>query len=192
MTGLPFGFTVRVPDSWYRFEVARAGELAGLVDARIEAVPALRPHRDALVRALRAVAGLAARHGALLGAAMTGRRLCVEGPVMATLMVLHTSGRLDLDGDVIEAIAATGPAGRTVRLVELPAGRAVRVSGTSDVVFAQTLIPIPGGHGVLDLVLTSPHASLAEPMLDLFDAISATLAWSEPALVPSQKSEQGK
>ena len=41
----------------------------------------------------------------------------------------------------------------------------------------QTLIPIPGTEDVLNVVLTSPLASMAEGLLDLFDAISATLAW---------------
>ena len=106
------------------------------------------------------------------------------------------------DRDEVEAIAgqltAVAPAEgsstwRRVGVVELPAGRAVRVAGVEtselgsrslDCVVMQTLIPVPGGRGVLDVVLTSPQVELAEGMLDLFEAISATLAWSSvtPAL----------
>lgn len=193
MADLPFGFTVRVPASWYEFDVWRAGrtgDLARLVDARVRAAPALAPHRAVLLKVLREIADLAARHGAVFGAAMTDHLEDV-GTVLATLMVLHTDG---LPGaNTVEEIAAGivavppapgTPAWRGVEIVELEAGRAVRVtgieSGELESVVTQTLIPVPGGHGVLDLVLTSPHLGLAEPMLDLFDAISATLAWSDP------------
>ncbi|SEH00446.1 hypothetical protein SAMN05444920_116181 [Nonomuraea solani] len=194
MADLPFGFTVRVPESWYEFDVWRAGrtgDLARLVDARVAATPGLAPHRPVLLKVLREVADLAARHGAVFGAAMTDHVEDV-GTVLATLMVLHTGGQADPAGNTVEAIASgivTAPprpdttAWRDVEIVELRAGRAVRVtgveSGQTEAVVTQTLVPVPGGHGVLDLVLTSPHLGLAEPMLELFDAISATLAWSE-------------
>ncbi|MEV4069763.1 hypothetical protein ACGFJC_15820 [Nonomuraea fuscirosea] len=193
MADLPFGFTVRVPESWYAFDVWRAGrtgDLARLVDARVAAEPVLAPHRPVLLKVLREVADVAARNGAVFGAAMTDHVEDV-GTVLATLMVLHTQGRAG--GDTVEEIAAGvvavpptpgTPVWRDVGIVELAAGRAVRVTGVEpgeiDSVVMQTLVPVPGGHGVLDLVIASPHLSLTEPMLDLFDAISATLAWSDP------------
>ncbi|MEV5895683.1 hypothetical protein [Nonomuraea fuscirosea] len=193
MADLPFGFTVRVPESWYEFDVWRAGrtgDLARLVDARVAAEPVLAPHRPVLLKVLREVADVAARHGAVFGAAMTDHVEDV-GTVLATLMVLHTQGRAE--GDTVEEIAAGvvavpptpgTPVWRDVEIVELAAGRAVRVTGVEPgeiaSVVMQTLVPVPGGHGVLDLVIASPHLSLTEPMLDLFDAISATLAWSDP------------
>ncbi|MCK2214918.1 hypothetical protein MF672_014150 [Actinomadura sp. ATCC 31491] len=183
----PFGFTVRVPDTWYAFDVLRAGrtgDLARLVDARVAAAPELAPHRPLLLKVLREVADLAARRGAVFCAAMTDHG--AGGAVLATLMALRTPGPQDPAGATPEAIAA-GLAGRGAELVELDAGRAVRVAdvrtggaGEPGAVTMQTLVPVPGGHGVLDLVLTSPHPELAEPLLDLFDAISATLAWSDP------------
>ncbi|MFI7705831.1 hypothetical protein [Nonomuraea sp. NPDC049480] len=195
MADLPFGFTVRVPESWYAFDTWRAGrtgDLARLVDARVSAAPELAPHRSVLVKVLREVADLAGRRGAVFGAAMTDHVEDV-GTVLATLMVLHTPGSPDPAGNTVEAIASGiiaipprqgTPAWRDVEIVEVDAGRAVRVTGVEageiEAVTMQTLIPVPGGHGVLDLVLTSPHLSLTEPMLDLFDAISATLAWSDP------------
>ncbi|MEV5496726.1 hypothetical protein AB0M50_15160 [Nonomuraea fuscirosea] len=193
MADLPFGFTVRVPESWYEFDVWRAGrtgDLARLVDARVAAEPVLAPHRPVLLKVLREVADVAAGNGAVFGAAMTDHVEDV-GTVLATLMVLHTQGRAE--GDTVEEIAAGvvavpptpgTPVWRDVGIVELAAGRAVRVTGVEpgeiDSVVMQTLVPVPGGHGVLDLVIASPHLSLTEPMLDLFDAISATLAWSDP------------
>jgi len=45
-------------------------------------------------------------------------------------------------------------------------------------VVLHTLIPVPGGDGVLNVVLASPQPQLSEPMLDLFRAISETFAWA--------------
>ncbi|WP_336212110.1 hypothetical protein [Nonomuraea sp. LPB2021202275-12-8] len=191
MAELPFGFTVRVPDSWYEFDVWRAGrtaDLARAVDARIAAAPSLAPHRPVLLKLLREVAELAGRHGAVFAATMTDHEEDA-GTVLATLMAFHTPGHPDPAGNTVEAIAADVVAipprdgthvWRDVRIVDGPAGRAVRVSGVeTGAVVMHTLVPAPGGDGVLDLVLTSPQLDLTEPMLDLFDAISATLAWSD-------------
>lgn len=195
MAELPFGFTVRVPESWYEFDIwrpGRGGDLARRVDARVAAAPDLAPHRSVLLKVLSEVADMVARRGAVFGAAMTDH---VEdiGTVLATLMVLHTPGSPDPAGNTVEAIAsgiiAIPPrhdtlSWRDVEIVEIDAGRAVRVTGVEsgeiEAVTMQTLIQIPGGRGVLDLVLTSPHLSLTESMLELFDAISATLARSDP------------
>ncbi len=59
-----------------------------------------------------------------------------------------------------------------------PAGAAGEMSSLS-VVSMQTLIPVPDGENILDIVLTSPRVDLTEGLLDLFDAISATLSWEE-------------
>jgi hypothetical protein len=47
-----------------------------------------------------------------------------------------------------------------------------------DSVVMQTLVPLPDGRQVLNVVLTSPQVQLAESLLDLFDAISGTLAFT--------------
>jgi hypothetical protein len=84
--------------------------------------------------------------------------------------------------------SAGSPDWREVTVVEMAAGRAVRVRGVSTtrstdgtvelaMVSMHTLIPVPGGEGGLNIVLTSPQTSLADPLMDLFDAISSTLAW---------------
>lgn len=194
MTDLPFGLSLRIPRSWYEFDVERAtrtAEVSRLVDTRVAAEPALAPHRSDLIKALREVAELALRQGAVFCAVMTDEQL------LATLMVFHTPGMPD--GNTVETIAAgvvasppqkDGPAWRAVRIVELATGPAVRVTGVDshdfDSVVMHTLLPGPDGDGVVDLVLASPHVGLTEPMLDLFDAISATLAWSDIANQPTR------
>ncbi|MGH3840214.1 MAG: hypothetical protein ACRDS0_02025 [Pseudonocardiaceae bacterium] len=194
----PRGFELRLPESWLEFDIWRAtrtGDLPRLLDARIAEHPELKPYRGALVKALRQAAGEAERNDAVFCAAMSE---LVEdaGMLAATVMVFQTDGRLDPADNTVEAIASQltsiapieGAAQwRRVGIVEIPAGRAVRVQGVEPVdlgaqsvhcVVMQTLIPVPHGSGVLNVVATSPQVELAEPMLDLFDAISSTLTWS--------------
>lgn len=197
----PVGFELRLPESWLEFDVWRAtrtGDLSRLLDARIAADPELKPYRGALVKALRQAASEAERHGALFCAAMSE---LVEdaGMLAATVMVFQTDGTLDPADNTAEVIASRltsvapieGAARwRRVDVVEIPAGRAVRVQGVEavdlggrsvDCVVMQTLVPVPDGPGVLNVVATSPQVELAESMLDLFDAISSTLTWSTTA-----------
>lgn len=190
-------FTLRVPPSWWEFDVWRAtrtGDLARHVDARIAEQPRLRRHRGPLLRALRQAAADAEHQGALTCAVMGE---LVDGDALAAvLMAVQTHGSPDPEGNTPAAIAgqltATGkqpgsPYWRNVTLVELPAGPAVRIRGveavtsgarTLDCLVMHTLTPFPDGQGLLDIVLTSPQTHLAGPMFDLFDAISGTLAWS--------------
>lgn len=194
----PRGFELRLPESWLEFDVWRAtrtGDLPRLLDARIAQQPELKPYRGALVKALRQAASEAERRGALFCAAISE---LVEdaGMLAAIVMVLQTDGALDPADNTPQVIASQltsvapieGAAQwRRVDIVEISAGRAVRVQGVEavdlggqavDCVVMQTLIPVPDGSGVLNVVATSPQVELAEPMLDLFDAISSTLAWS--------------
>lgn len=194
----PSGFGLRVPESWVEFDAWRAtrtGDLARLMDARIAQSPELKPYRGGLLKALREAAGEAERHGALFCAAMTD---LVEdaGMLAATVMVFQSDPEPDPVNDTPEVIAgrvnSVSPTNgsapwRRVEIVEIPAGRAVRVAGVQtarlggqsvDCVVMHTLIPVPGGRGVLNVVLSSPQVELGEAMLDLFDAISSTLTWS--------------
>lgn len=198
------GFSLRVPDSWYEFDVRRAtrtGDLARLVDARIAVEPRLRPYRAALLKLLREVADRAERRGAVYCAAAPADE--PSGGVIATLLVFHTPGADDPKDNTVATIAAQlvavtparpGAPWRTVEIVRIPAGEAVRVraveparldgSGAVDSVTTQTLLPVPhvdddgSPAGVLNVVLTSPRVGLADPLLDLFDAISDTLQWT--------------
>jgi len=199
VTALPHGFTLRLPPSWVEFDVWRAtrtGDLGRVLDGHIARTPEVAPHRGVLLRLLREVAADAERKGALFCAVML-EPADDAAMLVASLMVLRTAGASDPAGNTVEVIAGQvsaiapsdgSPVWRNVEPVELPAGRAVRVRGVETVSLGdrepvacavmQTLLPVPGGKGVLNVVCTSPQVQLAEPMLDLFDAISGTLAWS--------------
>ena len=195
---IPVGFTLRLPESWLEFDIWRATrtkDLPRLLDARIEQDPELTRHRGVLLKALRQAATDAERQGAVFCAAMLDP---VEdaGMLVATVMVFHTDGAADPANNAPEVIASQvsavsqadgAPQWRRVAMVEIPAGRAVRVQGVEtvalgaralDCVVMQTLVPVPEGRGVLNVVLTSPQVELTESLLDLFDAISSTLTWS--------------
>ncbi len=196
----PPRFSLRVPETWFEFDVWRAtrtGDLARLVEQRLQELPELRPHRKVLLRGLRDLAEEAERSGAVYCAAAADR-LDDSQTVLTSLMVFSTDGMPEPALNTVEAIAAQihtvprtpgGTEWREVRLVRLEAGPAVRVrsltrqtdngSGTFALVSMQTLIPVPGTERVLNVVLSSPQDWLADSLLDLFEAISATLAWEE-------------
>jgi hypothetical protein len=193
-------FSLRIPETWFEFDVWRAtrtGDLARLVDQRLAELPELRPHRALILRGLRQLAEDAERRGAVYCAAAADR-IDEYGMLLASLMVFSTDGMPEPALNTVEAIAAQltasgpvegSPDWREVRVVDLTAGRAVRVRGvrtsSSDpdgsqslpLVSMQTLIPVPGSEAILDVVLTSPQVAFADGLLDLFDAISGTLAW---------------
>jgi hypothetical protein len=122
-----------------------------------------------------------------------------SGLLAASVMVMQNDGPPDPADNTVEVIAGQvtsiapsepGAPWRQVEIVEIPAGRAVQVKGMepavagrpeSQIVSMITLIPVPGGGGVVSIVLMSPQIELAEPMLDLFDAISSTFGWSNVA-----------
>jgi hypothetical protein len=192
-------FSLRIPETWFEFDIWRAtrtGDLSRMVDQRIEALPQLGPHRSAILRGLRQLAKDAEQAGAVYCAAAADR-VADDGTFLASLMVFSTAGTAEPALNTPEAIAAQitavppsagSPDWREVQIIELPIGRAVRVRGlrtttspdggqSLPIVSMQTLIPIPGSEGVLNVVLSSPLVSLTEGLLDLFDAISSTLNW---------------
>jgi len=65
-------------------------------------------------------------------------------------------------------------AGREVGVVDLPAGRAVRVVGPTSLDFH---VVLPGGTGYLTLSFSAPIVGMAGPMLRLCEAIAGSLHW---------------
>jgi hypothetical protein len=184
-------FTLRVPDSWYEFapwRAAHTGDLARLVDARIGTAPWLAPHRQTLLRLLHEAGEQARQQGALLCAVLADQ-VGTES-LLATLTVLRTPGQLDAALNTAEAIAAQLPG---ARVVDLPAGRAARLDGLQPLAGAdgpveyavsQTFVPLPDGSGVLDIVLTSPQAELADDWFEVSDAVARTLTWVDVEVPP--------
>jgi hypothetical protein len=72
---------------------------------------------------------------------------------------------------------------RDVTLIDLPAGRSVRVrrySGrldTPESAIQEVFVPVPGGGWWLLFVFAAPFGPLVQAITKLFDAICATLRW---------------
>ncbi|MGW5562739.1 hypothetical protein ACWEWD_04875 [Streptomyces tendae] len=65
---------------------------------------------------------------------------------------------------------------RTVSVVELAAGPAVRVVGTTTLDFH---VGMPGGIGYLTLCFSAPVAGMSAPMEQLCEAVAGSLRWVE-------------
>jgi len=198
----PSRFSLRVPPSWVQFDIGRAtrtGDLTRIVDDHLTRLPNLRSHRRDILKALRRLAEEAEQAGAVTCAAAVDE----DGAVLATLAVFLTDGMPETALNTVPAIAAQIPATprpdpasdgegradwREVRVIEIPAGEAVRVSSISTlegdpsaapvrIVAMETLLPMPGRDRVLNVVLTSPQTEVADGLLDLFGLITETLAW---------------
>lgn len=198
------GYTLVVPDDWFSIELepGRAErDVARLVNrqfAGIDNAPHLKAQarRDLMERAEAA--------GKAGGVEMFLSLMQVAGvPIAASLttyLVPPPASAVSPD----ELAAALARDGDQVTVVDLPAGRAVRVvrdsaappewSGNSapvpgqagpeapaaalDSREVQVFVPVPGGGAWLLLAFAAPLAPLAPAMTGLFDAVSQTLRWS--------------
>jgi hypothetical protein len=75
-------------------------------------------------------------------------------------------------GDGRDVTIVNLPAGRSVRVLRFPAANDKRGSTVHEV-----FVPVPGSAWWLLLAFATPIGPLARPLSDLFDAISATLRW---------------
>lgn len=194
------GFSVTVPSTWFEIELSpstRDASIRTLVDERVSEIEELRPHRATIVRLLRRQARDAWAAGARYCACMV--EPTDEGPITASATVSVVTGPLGTrpddpayaaalvaplrekepahDDDTWSRVAPVdvpggGPGARTWGLedVDLPDG-----AGWVRVVQMMQLVPVPGVNRVVILTCSSPVVALAEPLLDMFDAICGTL-----------------
>ncbi len=76
----------------------------------------------------------------------------------------------------IEAREGEDGGRREVGVVDLPAGRAVRVAGPTSL---DLHVVLPGGTGYLTLSFSAPVVGMSGPMLRLCEAIAGSLRWVE-------------
>jgi hypothetical protein len=183
-------FTIRIPDSWQSYDLS-GEELAARRAAVLGQMP--EPDRRAEVnrtfRELRTLLEGARRRGAVCAAGTVARH--DDGLLVASLAVFLLSaprGR-PLGLDELARQAGRGSAGRTVRravrAVRLPAaGDAARVIGVERVLVGRvhveqlvmhTILPLPPGDRLLLVSCASPNLMLADPLEELFAAITDTV-----------------
>jgi hypothetical protein len=198
------GYKLVVPDDWFSIELepgrAERG-IARLVNRQFAGI-SNAPHLKAQARReLMERAEAAAKAG---GVEMFLSMMQIAGvPIAASLttyLVPPPASAVSPD-DLAPALARDGD---RVTVVDLPAGRAIRIvrdsaappewSGSTAVVpgpagpavpagalvsrEVQVFVPVPGGGAWLLLAFAAPLAPLAPAMTRLFDAVSQTLRWS--------------
>jgi hypothetical protein len=192
---LPSGsaFSIRLPASWFELDVrpaTRDASIATAVTERIAAQPELREHRTALARVLRSQARDAWEAGAVYCACFA---MAIEDAVIPGSLTISVIPPPP-GGSGIDAIAADlpvreptddGEPWRSRRVVRLAGGlSAARSEGVQDVllpggsgavrvVTMQTFLPVDAERVIL-VAAASPAVDLAEPLLELFDAVTST------------------
>ncbi len=201
------GFTLAVPESWFELPLSpltRDAGITALVEQRVAAVPELREHRSTLARLLRRQAREAWESGARYCASMV--EPTEDGPITASVVVSIVRGPLGVrPGEPEHTAALLAPltpktaaseddTWRKVAPAQVPgAVGAARAWGVEDVdlpedagwvrtVSMQLLVPVPGTTRIVLVACSSPVVALAEPLLDVFDAICSTLT-----VVPSYR-----
>ncbi|MGV9530752.1 hypothetical protein ACWDRM_26455 [Streptomyces cellulosae] len=202
------GFRIKVPESWWEFDVrpeSRDDSIHRMVTERLRAHPELAPHRDTYITFLRKAAADAWKSGALYCGCMAetfGGDTPITGSVTVSLVGGRTSKGDPLPTDpeaVIAQLAVKearreGDYWRKVTTVDIPGvGPAARTYGIEDVpvpgdelgrtiraVLMQTFIPVPGQEGKVALVAGSSQVlDLAESFFDIFDAITSTFRFAD-------------
>ena len=202
------GFRIKVPESWWEFDVrpdSRDDSIHRMVTERLRAHPELAPHHDTYITFLRKAAADAWKSGALYCGCMAetfGGDTPITGSVTVSLVGGRTSKGDPLPTDpeaVIAQLAVKearreGDSWRKVTTVDiLGVGPAARTYGIEDVpvpgdelgrtiraVLMQTFIPVPGQEGKVALVAGSSQVlDLAESFFDIFDAITSTFRFAD-------------
>ncbi|WP_434594691.1 hypothetical protein [Streptomyces sp. A5-4] len=200
------GFQIKVPDSWWEFDVrpeSRDSSIRQMVNDRVRARPELAQYRDEFTAFLKKSAQEAWQSGAMYCGCMAesfGGDTPVTGSVTVSLVGARTQTG-ELLPTAPEAIVAQlavreakreGDTYRKVTTVDIPGvGPAARAYGIEDievpgdtrkirVVLMQTFIPVPGEEGKVALVAGSSQVlDLADSFFDIFDAITSTFRFTE-------------
>jgi hypothetical protein len=180
---------LRIPDSWQSYDLS-GNDLAQRRAAVLRTLPEAgrRAEVNRWFRDLRAMLGDARRRGAVYAAGTVAMH--DDGLLVATLGVfqLRIPGGRTLELPDLMRLAGLGGAdpGREIRMVRLPhAGPAARIRARQSVPLGQhgsveqlvvhTLVPLPVGRRLLLVTCASPTLALADPLADLFEAITDTL-----------------
>lgn len=191
------GFSLTIPHDWFEVPLApsnREPQIASLVYERTRYVPELRPARAGITKLVRDYAEQAWDVGAVYCACFVDPG--PEGPISGSLVVMlidappgptHEDGGEATDG-LLDALMASpndphsdrvvstatlpevGVVARThgVEMVALPDGPRIKA------VIMQTFVPIPDQRRIALITASSPVTWLEEPLLELFDAVTAT------------------
>ncbi|MFE7046467.1 hypothetical protein ACFU9X_46045 [Streptomyces atratus] len=189
-------FGIAIPENWTEYDL-HGDTLAERRAEMLRHAPQ-KETRDAInhtFRSARRIMEGARRRGAVYAAGTTA--MYEDGLLMAGLMVFSVKPPPGEDFSakgIAEQFSATGRrrenTTRTLTTATLPGvGPVGRMAGIEEteiadgvsykMVVTHTFVPVPGGERVLVITCFSPNIPLAEPLYDLFDAITSTFAFGE-------------
>ncbi|MFD8748994.1 hypothetical protein [Streptomyces sp. NPDC059616] len=189
-------FGIAIPENWTEYDL-HGDTLAERRAEMLRHAPQ-KETRDAInhtFRSARRIMEGARRRGAVYAAGTTA--MYEDGLLMAGLMVFSVKPPPGEDFSakgIAEQVSATGRrrenTTRTLTTATLPGvGPVGRMAGIEEteiadgvsykMVMTHTFVPVPGGERVLVITCFSPNIPLAEPLYDLFDAITSTFALGE-------------
>jgi hypothetical protein len=196
---VPLDLAIDVPPEWFEIDLVpetRDRSITDLIAERTGQNPPLREHRADLLRLLKQEARRAWDGGVVWCACLaepiddsvllaSATLSLIEGPVCAP--VTGPEGFQGILAPLSDKTASyPGDTWRRVTAIKLPlAGEGGRLEGVEDLygstpdkvirsVVMQTFVPIPHANRVAIVTCTSPSIALAEPLLELFDAITST------------------
>ncbi|WP_330306580.1 MULTISPECIES: hypothetical protein [unclassified Streptomyces] len=203
------GFRIKVPESWWEFDVrpeSRDDSIRRMVSERVRQHPELADYRDTYTAFLQKAAADAWKSGALYCGCMA-EAFGGDTPITGSVTVSIVGGRSEKTGEPLSTDPQTmagqlavreakkeGDAWRKVTTVDIPGvGPAARTYGIEDIVvpddtlkrtiravLMQTFIPVPGQEGKVALVAGSSQVlDLADSFFDIFDAITSTFRFAE-------------
>ncbi|MBQ0848385.1 hypothetical protein J8N05_09185 [Streptomyces sp. BH-SS-21] len=202
------GFRIKVPESWWEFDVrpeSRGDSIRRMVDERVRQQPEVRKYKDTYTAFLQKAAADAWKSGALYCGCMAesfGGDVPITGSITVSLVGGRTKDGEPLSTDpqvmagqlAVREAKKEGDAWRKVTTVDIPdVGPAARTYGIEDIpvpddalkrtiraVLMQTFIPVPGQEGKVALVAGSSQVlDLADSFFDIFDAITSTFRFAE-------------
>ncbi|MFF4250939.1 hypothetical protein ACFY1L_07015 [Streptomyces sp. NPDC001663] len=201
------GFRIKVPESWWEFDVrpeSRDDSIRRMVTERVQQHPELAKYRDTYVSFLQKAAADAWKSGALYCGCMAesfGGDTPITGSVTVSLVGGRTRDGAPLSTDPSTIASGLAPkeakkegdSWRKVTTVDIPGvGTVARTYGIEDIavpddslnrtiraVLMQTFIPVPGQEGKVALVAGSSQVlDLADSFFDIFDAITSTFRFT--------------
>ncbi|MFG2027426.1 hypothetical protein [Streptomyces sp. NPDC048825] len=202
------GFRIKVPESWWEFDVrpeSRDDSIRRMVSERVRDRPELAKYRDTYTAFLQKSAADAWKSGALYCGCMAesfGGDTPITGSITVSLVGGRTQAGEPLSTDpqfmagqlAVREAKKEGDAWRKVTTVDIPGvGPAARTYGIEDIpvpgdslnrtiraVLMQTFIPVPGQEGKVALIAGSSQVlDLADSFFDIFDAITSTFRFAD-------------
>jgi hypothetical protein len=180
------GYRLIVPDGWFGINRApghRERSVGALVDRQFTGIDNA-PHLKAQARQeLLARAEAASAAGGLEMFLSLQHVAGVPLPASLAIFLIPPDDTRAVAADrLVQALTGED---RQITLIDLPAGRAVRLlrpSSSADEpesTIQEVFLPVPGGGWWLLLTFGTPLGPLAPAMTKLFDAICTTLRWDQ-------------